>query len=140
MVLIAATGIGITAIRAILRAMRTAQIGFGTYSIWLILARPMVGMWCLALLMASLFRRKGQRRRLHRMPSVTASCTAWIVFLGGNWGTIWRNPRILPRRDSVAAYMFWDQTTNLAGLAILAVWITQALAGWWRPAPAWIDR
>jgi hypothetical protein len=140
MLVIAATGVGITAIQAILRMMRRVQIGFGTYSIWFILASPMVGMWCLALLLASLFRQRGQRRRLFRMPGVTASCTIWIVFLGSNWGWIWRKPGVLPRPDSVAVYMFWNLTTHWGGLAILAVWITQAVAGCWRPAPVWIDQ
>jgi hypothetical protein len=154
MIVIAATGIGITIIRPFFRAMpvvpissgmtSATPIGSATYSHWLshwlTRASPVVGMWCLALLIASLSRRGVRRRRLFRMPGITASCTLWIVSLGGTWGSIRANSWLFTRPDPAAIYELWDEAAELAGPSIFAVWIIQALAGSWRPAPTWIDR
>jgi hypothetical protein len=143
LILIAAMGLEFTAIlavQAILRGMRVSQITFDSYSIWFILASPVVGMGCLILLIAAFSRPEVRRRREFRKPGITASCTFWIVFFGANWGFVRLNPSILTHPNPGAIHILWDLASSYAGLSVLAVWIVQALAGWWRPVPTWIDR
>ncbi len=141
MIPIAAAAIGIMGIQAIVSSSRISPwVNYGTCSNSLILASPMVGMWCLTLLILSFLEPQRGRRRLFQMPGVTAACAVWIGFFGNYLHRLWFNPGDLLRPSPSFVHVIWFYAVSEAGMAILAVWITQALAGWWRPAPVWLDR
>ena len=103
---------------------------------WVMMLLPFLVVAAPALLLLRLRLPRPSRRRVFRQPG-TAACLAVIV--SGSLSVL-ANIRIL--MDRFVANPITDYLSRLERLggSVLLIWLTLALAGFWRPPADWIDR
>lgn len=164
MILIAATGVGLAAIRYFIGTMLDGQTsltgllseperGWNAVEVLrraqdlLAALLPIFGGWTLVLPLVQVRRPGGLRRRLLRKPGVTACISALLgIALGACvmagsalTGRIVDGRLRLPLAGWFR-YFALEQLLIYAGVAVAAVWVMQAFAGRWKPSGDWVDR
>jgi hypothetical protein len=161
MVLIAATAVGLGAMRArfgdlspildMVSNVASLKAAFGLVVELTYFGFPLFATWTVALLILRLRAPRPSRRRLACQPGAMAlasttlvvvlrlleyAVVALVTIVLGAWDWSW--PVVSRAINGLYANM--TEAVSSPGLAVAAAWLTLIVGGRWRPEPSWIDR
>jgi hypothetical protein len=147
LILIAATGAGLGAIRALspdfdfyaspyspIPPATLLEWGWITASFRAFYISPLLAAWSLGLVALRLRQPRPDLRSLASQPGWSASCAAAVGVVAG---------AVMAAIGVYGRYgiqSFFDLVPYPVGVAVGAVWLHLAATGHWRPEPSWIDR
>jgi hypothetical protein len=145
MVLVAATGAGLTMFRPYLASLvgpgfqnvshplRTIETTYGSWSF-------VAAWWMVALLILQYRRPHPSRGRLARRPGHVACCVGAVALGVGILDELTRLAFANPTGVPFSYYQLWITVSRRVGLAVAGAWLLLALSGRWRADCGWIDR